>query len=579
MSRSNWFENLVLFLFGVFVSIDWTTSCADEIPKRVHVVGQFAFFDGEYKFEYWRDGGDILLELHLSQGVKEAIAIENGTLFHFSKVPMAKKFSLVSTFPIVKYSHEEFSKQIGGLSASTYLSFADPEWFLAKRIENEIELGAKVKELPSVDGKRQSILNPDGKQSITTWLDLENRINRVDIVTREQSKIRVDLKYGERGLVSFEETRPGGIGRKATYLSRDHESPLTIDLAKYDFAMSKFPIPFTLALIATPVFIYALALLWNRNHRRRLSRQSKGFTVVELLVVIGVLAILIGMILPAIGAAREAGRVAKCKSNIRQLAMGVTQFRSTQREFPSCGWGSRWFALNDMGIKQDQPGGWYYRISSFVEIDSVFVHPSSLDIQKFSAFDYNEIASKRIPVFHCPSKPDRYVDVRRISVEMAHGVLIGKCQKPDYAMSLGPWRSGDFLSSPYGPMNLDERLTYKWPNDNWLGIAKRHVGRKENEVLDGESMTILLGEKRIDRYMTLRAGDDQPYWTGCGKDTCRWSDYLGRDFDFFWGPMTGFGSSHLDFTVFARCDNSIHAESNDIDPKVLAQLGDIADGQ
>ena len=55
-------------------------------------------------------------------------------------------------------------------------------------------------------------------------------------------------------------------------------------------------------------------------------RSRTGFTLVELLVVVGVIALLIGFLLPALNKARESARKAKCLSNLRQLAMAATQY-------------------------------------------------------------------------------------------------------------------------------------------------------------------------------------------------------------------------------------------------------------
>lgn len=57
-----------------------------------------------------------------------------------------------------------------------------------------------------------------------------------------------------------------------------------------------------------------------------------GFTLIELLVVIAVIALLLGLLLPALSKAREAGRAAVCMSNMRQLSMGAVQYAQTMNK-------------------------------------------------------------------------------------------------------------------------------------------------------------------------------------------------------------------------------------------------------
>jgi|694.fasta_scaffold03159_4 prepilin-type N-terminal cleavage/methylation domain-containing protein/prepilin-type processing-associated H-X9-DG protein len=70
-----------------------------------------------------------------------------------------------------------------------------------------------------------------------------------------------------------------------------------------------------------------------RSHLRR------GMTLIELLVVIAIIGVLVGLLLPSLQGARQAGRRAACANNLRQLALGVINYESVKRWYPSNGSG------------------------------------------------------------------------------------------------------------------------------------------------------------------------------------------------------------------------------------------------
>lgn len=109
------------------------------------------------------------------------------------------------------------------------------------------------------------------------------------------------------------------------------------------------------------------------------ARHSLAFTLIELLVVIAVIALLLGIALPALAQSREAGRAAVCASNLRQLSMAAVQYAQVHKERvwptfntangqpPPAPWnniGAAWARLPDTTTGSVQPGLLYQFMQS-----------------------------------------------------------------------------------------------------------------------------------------------------------------------------------------------------------------------
>jgi prepilin-type N-terminal cleavage/methylation domain-containing protein len=140
-----------------------------------------------------------------------------------------------------------------------------------------------------------------------------------------------------------------------------------------------------------------------------LSRRP-SFTLIELLVVIAIIAILIGLLLPAVQKVREAAARMKCANNLKQIGIGFHNYHSAFGKFPPL---CRYDGTKTGGIPQDPQGErgniWIYLLPYIEQQNvgnlSVLNSPRNPSIDNAAGLNeaVNSIASKAIPTYLCPS--------------------------------------------------------------------------------------------------------------------------------------------------------------------------------
>ncbi len=337
-----------------------------------------------------------------------------------------------------------------------------------------------------------------------------------------------------------------------------------------------------------------------------------GFSLVELLVSTGIIAILVALSLVAVNAVREAARRTQCQSNLEQLGIAIAAHESAQRHFPSGGWGFRWAGDPDRGFGVEQPGGWTYNILPFISEGSLRNRGKALEAPDKRQMG-KEIAERAISLFTCPTRrsplafpyvnPQVYYNIDQ-PVKVGHSDFAAN-SGDRYCCSTSHFRAGPLSLeegdaaevepplSPDGGQSIPSGVSFMWSRItlDGTGLIYQRSMVRTSQVTDGLSHTYLLGEKFVppSQYKNGKnTGDDQSWDVGFDRDIQRWTqvgfDLLPRqdqdidpklDINNSWR----FGSAHPNAMNFLFADGSVRKVSYTIDPEVHACLGNRADGK
>jgi len=332
-----------------------------------------------------------------------------------------------------------------------------------------------------------------------------------------------------------------------------------------------------------------------------------GFTLVELLVVIAIIGTLVGLLLPAVQSAREAGRQIQCKNHLKQLSLGVLSHENAIRSFPSGGWGYGWTGDPGRGTGPRQPGGWIYATLPYIEENAIYQLGSGQTGSQLTAAGATRIQTV-IPSLYCPTRRSATAYTWTQPWSMVNADKTATVGRSDYAANGGsvynqtgipyaaPWTDHVPGSTNSGPQTLADGDTaaalahFQKVASLANGIVSCGSSVKISQVSDGNSKTMLLAEKHVEpaHYTTGGdGGDNEAALIGMGRDNVRWSTYSD---DTVMPPQrdtTGlgeqgwnaFGSAHATTFNAAYCDGSVRGLSHAIDPTIFQGVTARNDGR
>ncbi|MCE9552298.1 MAG: DUF1559 domain-containing protein [Planctomycetes bacterium] len=307
---------------------------------------------------------------------------------------------------------------------------------------------------------------------------------------------------------------------------------------------------------------------------RQAAIPRSGMSLVEVLVVVGVVAILMALMLVAIQSVRESARRAQCASNLRQIALGCITHEQYRGHYPTGGWGHAWVGIPDRGSDNKQPGGWIYNVLPFIEQSHIYEMGRGLTGAERASASTQRL-KLTVPLMNCSSR--RRPDVWPTATYLPHlrdpreTNTVLAVARSDYAINAGSVR---VFSSFEGPLALTDgdRVDYSWPDTSlFTGVSFLRSQVNSTAITGGLGHEYLVGEKYLDplNYFTgMDQADNESMYNGFCSDLDRYANqqFTPMQDRFKTADPYRFGSAHSGGCSMSFCDGRVVTIAYDIDP-------------
>ncbi len=220
-------------------------------------------------------------------------------------------------------------------------------------------------------------------------------------------------------------------------------------------------------------------------------RRVKAFTLIELLVVIAIIAILIGLLLPAVQKIRDAASRIQCTNNLKQISLALLNYENTNQKLP--------LAYTD---KSDPNIRWHNWV--------VYLLPYLEEGNRLTNYNFyydwwvppnQDIVKAQLKAFNCPTtpvQPRMQNKPETVAVPTPSGMQVvnkeGACG--DYFAPSGVFSemNNELAVADRFPANTDLRGALCWHGQDATTPWAFNYSNRINDIVDGTSNTILLGE-------------------------------------------------------------------------------------